>query len=358
MNNFMFKQTIAISVLVALVFVGAGCNKSEPAPKNDGGIYKSQDAGQTWRHTVAFPTAQGVGSIATTDVMFLEIDRSDSQVIYAGTKEDGLLMTIDGASTWQQTRDPAFKTGMVSAIGVDATDVCTLYIGKGQKLSKSTDCMRSFKHGIFSETREGITIAAIEVDWFNPKVVWMGLSNGDIMKSTDGGNSWRKAYSVKSTVTGIVMNPTDSRKMMIGTSKSGIYKTSDGGERWVPIRTPVKNYQGALEVHSIVQDDASTKIYIATKYGLLYSTDFGTSWKPVKLLSEPGQVDITALAVDPKNPKNIYYAVENVFYSSVDGGVTWVTNKVATTRQIASIAIDHRNSAIVYIGTKLVAKKK
>ncbi len=68
----------------------------------------------------------------------------------------------------------------------------------------------------------------------------------------------------------------------------------------------------------------ATVMYLATRDGLLGSTDGGRSWKP---LGE-GLKDLAAVAVNPKRPREVYVsAMDGSISRSTDGGVTWRSSR-------------------------------
>jgi photosystem II stability/assembly factor-like uncharacterized protein len=278
------------------------------------------------------------------------MDPQDNSVIYAGTREHGLLMSLDSTTSWQQPRNGGLKEGSVSAVEVDPKDVCTVYVAKGQRLYKTDDCARSFDSEAYVETRTKVAITALAVDWYNTSVVWMGLSNGDILKSEDGANTWRTSLSTKAAVTGLMVNNSDSRVVLVGTEGEAFYKTTDAGESWTQIEDSLKDFKKADKVAALTQDATGSVVVAATGYGLLRSRDFGTTWEALQLLSAPGQVAITAVDVDPRNGEDIVYVAGTTYYRSVDGGVTWTTYKLPSTRIPTALMVDPTDASVVYLG--------
>jgi len=59
---------------------------------------------------------------------------------------------------------------------------------------------------------------------------------------------------------------------------------------------------------------------------------------------------IRAIAVNPKNNKEIYYATNLTFFKSSDGGATWSNKKLPTSRSASDILIDYKNPNVIYFG--------
>ena len=344
--------------VLALLLLGAGCigTKSKGTNALDGGVFKSGNAGEIWNQMSALPTNTGVANIGGTDVVLLEMDPQDPNAIYAGTREDGLIFTQDGAQSWQQPREAALRQGRIHALAINPKDVCTVYVAKGSQLFKSIDCLRTFDKNVYTETRAEVFISFVEVDWFNPQIVWMALSNGDLLKSTDGARTWNAAFRVGAPITSLLIHQKDSRRVLIGTQKLGLVKTVDGGKTWKQIIKELNAYEGAKRTERLFQDAQSRRVFLVSKYGLLSSSDFGDTWNKVNTLTSPGQVHIPAAVTDPNNPNTIYYVAASTFYTSYDHGKTWTTKKLPSTRTPSSLLVDPRNGSVIYMGVQKLAE--
>ena len=345
--------------LLPLVFLGVGClNFGNNKPKvPDGGVFKTTDAGQTWVQVTAVPTVQGVGTLSTTNVGQLVLDPNDEAFLYLATQNNGLLYSEDVAVSWEQPRGAMMKDGTVSAVAVDPKDSCTVYVAKGPRLYKSTNCMRSFVDGVYVETRPNITITEIAADWYTKGNVFIGLSNGDVLKSADGGKSWKSLLKTGFSVTGILFSNKDSRQMLVSSVDSGIQRTLDSGEHWDKV-VGNKVALGTTEsIYRFVQTKDGSTVFASTKNGIARSTDFGFTWQPLKLLTAPGEVTIRALGISPTDPKIIYYATTSTFYRSADGGVTWETKKFPSARIPQTLQVDPKDSSVLYIGVVEPTKK-
>jgi len=343
-------------LLGSIALVGAGCLGQKTSGGNDGGVFKTSDAGTEWTQQTAIPSAKGVGSIGGSDVITLEMGPEDNQAIYAGTAAHGLLYSLDGATSWQQPRDAGLKEGTVKAVEVNPTDACVVYVAKGQRLYKTDDCLRTFSSEAYVETRAGVTISEIAVDWYNPQIVWIGLSNGDVLKSEDGTVTWLTSVSTKKNVTGLMVSNADSRVVLVATESDGFYKTADAGASWTQVKEGLKEFKNADKVSALVQDKTGGTVVASTAYGLMRSKDFGTTWEMMQLLSSPGQVVIYTVAMDPTDTNEIAYAAGKTFYRSVDGGAKWTTSEITTTRAPMALLMDPTDTEVVYLGVATVEK--
>ena len=345
-----------LPILFILVLAGAGCSGASISKKADGGILKTADAGKVWTSASVVPTAKGIGTLTTANIINMEMDPQDNNVLYVGTREDGFLYSDDAGASWHQPRNKDLSTGLINSIKVSSKDVCTIYIAKGQRLYKTKDCMRTFSSDTYVESRATVGISLVALDWFNPETVWVALSNGDVQKSPDGGSHWITSLNLKDVVTDLIISNADSRVMLIGTEKSGMQKSTDSGATWTKVPDKLRP-SGLSNVYDLVQSKSGDVVIAATHYGLLRSTDFGSTWDPIKLVTQPGQVVIRTVGMDQYNPAQIYYATTSTFYQSSDSGATWKTGKLPSTRVPRAMIVDPKQSSVIYIGEASEVKK-
>lgn len=351
-------------ILAALVLSGAGCSlggssSSTPSPTaTDGGVFRTVDAGDHWTQPVIVPTAKGAGTLAGANVLALENDPQDAETWYMGTRENGLFYSIDGMATWQRPRLDVLRDGPITDVEVDVKNVCTLYVAREQRLLKTTDCLRTFDQDVLIETRPNIRLTDVVVDWYNPKVLWVGESNGDVQKSEDAGKTWHRALTNSTAITSVLLNPIDSRMVVVGTAGNGFFRTTDSGVTWTQTQAELKKMRGAATVTALTTSTKAELLVAATDYGLLSSVDFGGAWEPLQLLTSPGQVKIQALSVRANGAERIVaYASVGTFYRSIDGGKNWTTHQLTTARTPARLVPDPKSAAGYFLGVAAPVKK-
>ncbi len=340
-------------LLLLVTLLGAGCPSlggGTKAKVADGGVFKTADAGKTWTQVSAVPTVQGMGTLGTSNVISMEADPKDKFFLYVTTRDNGMLYSEDGAISWRLPRQAALRDGTIQGVEVDPSDSCTVYIAKGARLYKTSDCMRTFDDEVYVESRGGIRIQQIALDWYAKETVWMGLSNGDVLKSTDGGKSWKTMLKINKEISEILMSQKDSRVMLISTFDSGVQRTTDGGDHWEKLEGVFTEFPNASRVYGITQTKDGSVMLAATQHGLLRSKDLGSSWESMNLLTSPGQLTIRAAGIAPKDPNVIYYATPSTFYRTSDGGQTWQTQKFPSSRVPRALLVDQDDASVLYVG--------
>src|SRR6516165_5425549 len=234
----------------------------------NGGVWKTTDAGRTWKPIF---DAQPTGSIG-----WVAVAPSGPNIVYVGSGEglprpylsvgDGIYKSTDAGQTW--THLGLRDAQQIPKIAIDPKNPDRLFVaalghpyGPNQErgIFRSTDGGRSFERVLFKDENTGGK--DVDIDPTNPDVVFATLweqrqgpwenaawdgTNGGIFKSTDGGTTWRPL--TQGLPNGIIdaelaIAPSDSRRVYAtvearsdGTqsvrSTAGLYRSDDGGETW------------------------------------------------------------------------------------------------------------------------------
>jgi photosystem II stability/assembly factor-like uncharacterized protein len=346
------RSFLLAAPLCVLTLLGAGCfGAPAPATGPDGGVFVTRDYGTKWDQLKILNLGTKLGSIADVGTVSVAFDPQDPQAIYMGTTENGVLYSLDGGQSWQLAK--GLSTGRVSAITVDAKDKCTVYVARSNQIHKTVNCGREWAEA-YAHAKADTAITALVSDWFNPKILYAGTSQGDILRSDDGALTWRVLRRVEGArINSLALDPKDSRVMYVATQGAGVLKTVDGGANWVEYnRQQFQDYNNARSPHAVVVDPMVTdRVYHLSKYGILRSDDGGLSWKALQLPTPPGEVDVKAFAINPKDSKVIVYASKNAIVMSSDAGVTWSSKKLPTKRDVPWLIFDSAAPQGLFLGT-------
>lgn len=345
-------------VLAFLVLAGAGCIQLGGKSKavNDGGIFKTGDKGESWAQKAQILAIGGQKKdFSNVNIITMALDPSDHAAIYAGSAGNGLFYSYDSGQSWQQP--PQLISGDARSIFIDAQNKCVIYAVIGNQIVKSVDCNRTY-NSIYQETRAGVALRQAAVDGYNSNNIYLSNSAGDFLRSSDAGKSWSVIKRFDNPIVEFIINPLDTRKIYAATQDYGIFRTGDAGKSWVDLNQGLKQYGGAFVFKDLVLMDAKAEsLLLATQYGLIKSGDAGISWQALPLLTPPSGADIRVAAVNPQNPKEIFYATPATFYKSIDGGEKWVTKKLPSTRLPAFLMPDFAEPKIMYFSFLKVKKE-
>lgn len=275
-----------------------------------GGVWKTENCGQTWAPVFDEQPIQNIGAIA--------IQQSNPSVVWVGTGEGnprnsinlggGIYRSPDGGRTWKKMG--LEKTICIHRIVIDPTNANTVYV------------------------------AAIG----NP---YGEHSERGVFKTTDGGETWNKILYANDTTgcADLVMDPSNPNKLIAamwqfrrtpwnltsGGPGSGLHITVDGGKTWQKLGKEDGLPDGQLgRIGIAFARSMPTRVYAkveATKNGLYKSDDGGFKWTLVN--SDPSQITdrpfyYQEIYVDPKNENRIYDVHSTITYSE-DGGKSFST---------------------------------
>jgi len=341
-------------LLIMLSMLTTGCvslKTNKKAAVVDGGIFKTVNKGATWQHTVLIPTTKGgPGSIGNFSVNSMKMDPSDNKAIYFGSQGNGLFYTYDGAQSWQ----PAISlgAGIIKDVAVDPDSRCVIYVAIANAVHKSTDCNRSWSR-VYYDSDLKVSINAIAIDHYNSEHIYIGSSRGEIIKSYDRGVSWQTLHRFANNIERIIIDPHDSRDIFVATSEKGVYRSNNNGANWADLSENLAEFKGSQNFRDLVIADAEPGLlFLATNYGLIRSEDGGDNWTKIELIPPQQKATINAIAVNPKDAKEIYYVTNTTFYRSLDGGENWSTIKLPTSRAGWKLLIDPEETNVIYMGVR------
>ncbi len=303
-----------------------------------GGVFKTIDEGETWvpKSKVANVKGEAI-NFHSLDVYALRQDPQDANTLYAGTTQ-GLFYSYDFGESWHQAR--GLRTGAVYDVAVHPEESCRIYASTNRYLYESKDCGRTFEY-IYSDDAPKMSIGPIYIDEYNPDIIYFGTITGDVIKSVDGGKSWRVLGRFKKPIEKIIAGK-DTRNIYVGVRREGVIISEDGGNTWgerakesVELQ---KDFDGGARFKDMAYSAENNTLLVANEAGILKSTDDGETWEALSLITSPNAT-IHSIAIHPNNPKRIYYGTQYTLNYSNDGGNTWVTHQLPTASRATDILI-------------------
>jgi len=365
----MNKKLLLSSFLLTLVLTLSGCSlsfKTQNVASSDlGGVFITANKGDTWRQMSVMPTVTGAPeSIGALDVNNLVIDPSDAAAVYMPTIDDGLYYTYNITKGWNFAA--TLPRATINSVAVDAKDKCNIYAAIGNKLYKTVDCNRTWKE-VYFDSNPAVQVSVVAVDHYASGSVYIGTSRGDVIKSLDGGATWRTIQRLNDGIRKITVHPTDSRIVFVASVKNGLYRFNSGGAisldqlseyqnkfdgtNWLDLNAELKEFNLGFNFKAL-EFSSDNNLFLASDKVLLKSLDNGASWAKVKLITPEKETMINAFAVNPKNASEMYYVTNTAFYRSIDGGNTWTTKQLPTSRAGNALLVDPTNNNVVYLGIK------
>lgn len=303
------------------------CGMGEHAPRGvmtsyGDGVYKSTDAGRTWKH-IGLKETQHISRIivhpTNPDIVYVAAQGA----LHQGNSDRGIYKSIDGGKTWKNTLFVNQLTG-AAELSIDAN---------------------------FPE----IMYAAMWEHQRTPNMVISGGAGSGLYKSTDAGETWFKIHKGLPEEKGkmaISVSPANSNRVYAllesdsNADKGGLFVSNDAGASWSMVSGDNRLVQRAwyyIEVFSDPDDEDTVYVLSASMFR---SEDGGKTWETINV----PHGDTHDLWINPENSKNILLADDGGATITFDYGKTWSTQDNMPTAQFYRISVDNLFPYNVYGG--------
>ena len=290
------------------------------------------------------------------------LDPWNSERLFIGTSRY-IYKTEDGGSSWYQlisdqvTEDTWTHRGMnifghTRVVGIDPIDRNRLYVGTADHgLVKSEDGGRSWKEAVQGMLYTD-NIYDIVVNDKNNSVLYVingkgGFKEAGVAKSNNYGETWEQITAGLETQMyyTIVLDPDNPNVLYIG-GEGSVYMTLDGGKEWI-IKN--KGMEKVIVRKLLLHPGERKTIFAATERGLYKTVDGGDSWYKTHL----SDMNLYTVVMDPR--LDLIYAgavqdggrgLEGGVFKSEDGGKSW--EKARNVMRIESMAIVQSQPPIIY----------
>lgn len=295
-----------------VIYVGMGEPDVRGNASHGDGVYKSTDAGKTWKN---------VGLENTLHIGAVRVHPKNPDIVYIAAlghlwgpnEERGVYKTVDGGKTWKLIYTRGAKAGAVDLI-LDPNNANVIY-------------------------------AAF---WDMHRMPWdleSGGPDSGLFKSTDGGETWtdlsRNPGMPKGILgrIGVTVSPVNSERVwaLVEAEDGGVFRSDDAGKTWTRINQDRKLRQRAWYYSRIFADPQKPDTVFAVNVSFFRSDDGG---KTFNMIRAP-HGDVHYLWVAPNDSNRMIESNDGGANVSTNGGKTWTTQDQQPTAQFYRVALDN-----------------
>ena len=294
----------------SIVWVGTGENNNQRSVAYGDGIYKSEDAGKSWKN-MGLKNSEHIGNIVVHPEDGNTVFVAAIGPLWSAGGERGVYKTTDGGKTWNLVLEIDEHTG-INEVVMDPRDPDVLYASAYQR-----------RRHVFT---------------------YLGGGPGSaIYKSTDGGSTWNKASKglPKGDLgrIGMTISPADPEiiyAIVEAQENSGLYRSTDRGASWHKrgsYSTSGNYYQ------EIIADPVDPHKLYAMDTWMKVSIDGGKTFKNVG--EDFKHVDNHCIWINPEDTDHLLVGCDGGIYETWDAGKHWNFKTNLPITQFYKVAVDN-----------------
>jgi photosystem II stability/assembly factor-like uncharacterized protein len=346
---------------------------------NNGGVWKTDDYGRTWKPIFDDAPTGSVGDIA--------VSPSHPEVIYVGTGEglhrpdlsvgDGIFKSTDGGKTWKHVG--LADVQQVGRLIVHPSNPDIVFVaGLGHPYGpneergvfRTTDGGRSWQKVLYLNHNTGAI--QVEFDPINPQIIFADMwehrdgpwenasfsgANSGLYKSTDGGDTWRRLTQGLPTAgqglgrIGVGIAPSNPKRMYAtvdARENGGIYRSEDAGQSWGLLSKDRRLWGRGSDFAEVRVHPQNPDVVFIGNIASYRSDDGGLTWTSLK--GAPGGDDYHRIWINPLQPDVMLFATDQGATITVNGGRTWSSWYNQPTAQLYHVSTDNQFPYWVYGG--------
>lgn len=331
-----------------------------------GGVWRTQDGGQTWENISDGYFGGSIGAVAVSEW--------DNNVIYVGGGEKtvrgnvsygyGVWKSVDAGKTWQQMG--LENSRHISRIRIHPKNPDIVYAAVMGDLFKSTEERGVYRSKDGGKNWERILFAnadagAVDLtfDPSNPRILYAstwrirrtpyslesGGEGSELWKSIDGGDTWEKLSDNKGMangtlgIIGVTVSPANPERVwaIVEADEGGVFRSDDAGDTWQKINDSRALRQRAWYYTRIYADTQDENVVYVVNVDYQKSTDGGRTFKAARA----PHGDHHDLWIAPEDPNRMIIADDGGAQVSFDGGENWSTYHNQPTAQFYRVTTDN-----------------
>jgi photosystem II stability/assembly factor-like uncharacterized protein len=294
-----------------VVYVGMGESPLRGNVSHGDGMYKSTDAGKTWKK---------VGLEDTRHIARVRVHPRNPDLVYAAAlghafgpnEQRGVYRSKDGGKTWERVLYRGPKAGAIDLV-FDPTNANILYAGFWEVIRR-------------------------------PWSLESGGPGGGLFKSTDGGDTWTELTRAPGMPRGVVgkigvaVSPANPERVwaLVEAEDGGVFRSDNGGRTWAKTNEQRNLRQRAWYYTRIYADTQNPETVYVLNTGFYKSNDGGRTFNNISV----PHGDNHDLWIAPNDAARMIESNDGGANVSFNGGRTW-TEQDQATAQFYRVALDN-----------------
>lgn len=332
-----------------------------------GGVYKTTDGGVNWN-----PVSDGQG-FGTGTVGAIAVSESDPNIVYVGMGEacirgnfshgDGVYKSVDAGKTWK--RAGLEDTRIIGRVRIHPKNPDVVYVAalghaagtnEQRGVFRSKDGGKNWERVLFKSSKAGAV--DLSMDPSNPNVLYASIweakrtpysmesggPDSGLWKSTDGGDTWkdisRNTGLPKGVLgkIGVAVSPANPERIyaIVEAEDGGVFRSDNAGSTWAKMTDNRNLRQRAWYYSHIYADPKNADGVYVLNVGFHKSIDGGRTYTTLN----PPHGDNHDLWIAPDNPDRMINANDGGANVTYNGGGMWSEQDQATA-QFYRVALDN-----------------
>ena len=335
-----------------IIWVGTGEPASGRITLLGDGVFKSLDGGKTWAH-MGLQETRHIGRVvihpANPDIVYV----AAVGYHFSSNPERGLFKTDDGGKTWNKVLFISEKVGVVDVV-LDAQNPDIVYAASYDKWRlpwhfeesgpesaayKSTDAGKTWSRLSGGLPGGKIGRISLAISRRNPNILYARIENRNLRPPSE--DEVKKAK--------------EQKREPVGRPVGGeIYRSDDAGQSWRKMNSEKDNPGASKWYGQIAIDPNDDQVIYVPDVRLQRSKDGGKTWGKdgVENIAPRVHVDHHVIWIDPRDSGHLILGNDGGLAASYDGGKTWDVYENLPLAQYYAIGVDNDEPYNIYGGAQ------